>query len=652
LNNHTIKNRYPLPLIPDLIAAVRKAALFTKFDVRWGYNNVQIKPGDKWKAAFITPFGLYQPRVMFFGLTNSPATFQAMMNHIFQEEIREGWLVVYMDNLLIATKDDLRFHKQCVQRVLQKLLDHDLYLKLSKCEFHKKRIEYLGVVLEHGQVQMDPTKVKGVTEWIRPQNAKDIRSFLGFTGFYRYFIRDYSKIARPLIDLTKKNLWFTWTEKQQLAFERLKTLMCAKPVLHQPDYHKTFTLSTDASGYGVGAVLAQEGSPDPKTGKPRMHPVAYYSSTFTPTERNYDVYERELLAVVKALKNWRPHLAATEQPITILTDHANLLYWKNPKNVNRRVARWLTTLQDYNFIIRHVPGKIHAAADMLSRPPGVDIGTLDNQDVVVLPDKLFVRQAQLSESTKREILSQYHDDPTAGHPGRDNTITLVKRHHHWTGMNNWIRKYVEGCTVCQQNKNLPKKATPEYRIPVPTAALPFEVIAMDLITQLPESNGYDAILTIVDHGCTRAALFLPCKTTITGAEIARLYFDNVYRWFGLPKRIISDRDPRFTSSFATELVKAIQAQRNLSTAYHPQTDGLTERKNQWIEQYLRLFAADTQDDWDQWLTIATAVHNSWPNATTSVAPSQALLGYLPNLTCHRPICRMSLRAGVTRFASC
>ena len=632
LNEHTIKNRYPLPLIPDLIAAVRKAALFTKFDVRWGYNNVRIKKGDEWKAAFITPFGLYEPQVMFFGLTNSPATFQAMMNHIFQEEIREGWLVVYMDDLLIATKDDLNFHQQCVRRVLQRLLEHDLYLKLSKCEFHKRRIEYLGVVLEHGQVQMDPTKVKGVADWNRPQNAKDVRSFLGFTGFYRYFIKDYSKIARPLIDLTKKNLRFEWTEKQQQAFERLKTLMCAKPVLKQPDYNQTFTLSTDASGYGVGAVLAQEGQPDPKTGKPRMHPIAYYSSTFTPTERNYDVYERELLAIVKALKNWRPHLAATERPITILTDHANLLYWKNPKNVNRRVARWLTTLQDYNFVLKHVPGKIHAAADMLSRPPGVDTGTLDNQDVVVLPDKLFIRHTELTEDDKREILHQYHDDPTAGHPGRDNTIALVKRHHNWIGMDSWIRKYVEGCATCQQNKNLPKKATPEYRIPVPVTAVPFEVVAMDLITQLPPSNGYDAILTIVDHGCTRAALFLPCKTTITGSEIAQLYFDNVYRWFGLPSRIISDRDPRFTSSFATELVRAIQATRNLSTAYHPQTDGLTERKNQWVEQYLRLFAANTQDDWDKWLTIATAVHNSWPNATTKVAPSQAMLGYLPNLT--------------------
>jgi hypothetical protein len=223
---------------------------------------------------------------------------------------------------------------------------------------------------------------------------------------------------------------------------------------------------------------------------------------------------------------------------------------------------------------------------MLSRPPGVDIRTTDNQDMVVLPDKLFIRYTELSEDDKCAILHQYHDDPTAGHPGRDNTIMLVKQHHYWSGMDTWIRKYVEGCVTCQQNKNLLKKATPEYQIPVPVTAVPFEVIAMDLITQLPPSNGYDAILTIIDHGCTRAALFLPCKTTITGAEITQLYFNNVYRWFRLPRCIISDRDPRFTSSFTTELVKAIQAQRNLSTAYHPQTDGLTERKNQWIKQYL------------------------------------------------------------------
>ena len=175
-------------------------------------------------------------------------------------------------------------------------------------------------------------------------------------------------IARPLIELTKKAVPFHWEEPQMKAFETLKTLMCRCPILCQPKYDKPFFLATDASAYGVGAVLSQEGEPHPRTKKPTQHPIAYYSATFTPTKRNYDIYERELLAILKALEHWRPHLAATETPVTVLTNHANLTFWKNPRKVNRRVARWFATLQDYNLLIKHVPGKLHAAPDMLSRP--------------------------------------------------------------------------------------------------------------------------------------------------------------------------------------------------------------------------------------------------------------------------------------------
>jgi hypothetical protein len=570
---------------------------------------------------------------MFFGLTNSPATFQAMMNAIFREEILEGWLTVYMDDMLIATSDDTKFHQKCVHRILHKLRQNDLYLKPEKCFFHQKKIEFLGVILENGQVQMDPAKIKGVAEWPQPQNVRDVRAFLGFTGFYRYFVEKYSEIARPLINLTKKNEKFHWEDDQRVAFERLKLIMCQHPVLRQPDYTKPFFVSTDASSYGLGGVLFQEGPLNPKTKKPTHNPVAYYSATFTPTERNYDIYERELLAVIKTLKNWRPHLAATLTPVTILTDHANLQYWKVPRKINRRVARWMSDLQDYNLTIKHVPGKTHAAADMLSRPPGSDHGKDDNQDVTLLPPKIFVNQIKtLSEDDKRKILQQYHDAPTTGHPGRDNTIQIIKRHHQWQGMEQWITKYVQGCAHCQQNKVRHQKRTPLFRINVPIDATPFQVIAMDLITQLPPSNGYDAILTIVDHGCTRAAVFLPCKTTITGEEVAQLYLRHIYRWFGLPNKVISDRDPRFTSNFSKALCAALQIQQNISTAFHPQTDGLTERKNQWVEQYLRLFAAPDQTDWDQWLDLATFVHNQWPNGTTKVTPIEAILGYIPRGT--------------------
>ena len=210
LNEWTIRNRYPLPLISELISRVQGASLFSKFDIRWGYNNVRIKEGDEWKAAFITNQGLFEPRVMFFGLTNSPATFQTMMNAIFAEELRENWLTIYMDDILVHTTDDIATHREKVHKVLQKLRQHDLYLKPEKCQFEQKKVEFLGVILEKETVQMDPAKTKGIADWKTPQNLKDVRAFLGFTGFYRYFVPNYSKIARPLIELTKKAVPFHW----------------------------------------------------------------------------------------------------------------------------------------------------------------------------------------------------------------------------------------------------------------------------------------------------------------------------------------------------------------------------------------------------------------------------------------------------------
>ena len=307
-----------------MIAHIQGAKRFTKVDIRWGYNNVHIKEGDEHKVAFITNQGLFEPTVMFFGLTNSPATFQTMMNAIFAKEIAEGWLIVYMDDILVATKDNLKFHEKCVHHMLKKLKKHDLYLKPEKCVFNQKRIEFLGVILENRTVQMDLAKVKAVADWPPPQSVTDICSFLGFTGLYHYFIPNYSLIARPMIQLMQKNVPFNWDHSCTHAFEHLKSLMCTKQILQQPNYMKAFFLATDTSAYGVGAILLQEGELNPRTKKPMLCPIAYYSNTFTPTEQNYDIYKQEFLGVLKALKHFRSHVAATEIPVTILTDHTNL----------------------------------------------------------------------------------------------------------------------------------------------------------------------------------------------------------------------------------------------------------------------------------------------------------------------------------------
>jgi hypothetical protein len=383
VNKWTLKDRNVSPLIPEVIDQLSGCTLFTKFDVRWGYNNIRIQEGDEWKAAFLTPEGLFEPTVMFFGLTNSPATFQMMMNTIFRREVALGWLSVYMDDIAIHTKprpgeteeDHHARHQEYVHLVLDRLEANDLYLKPEKCAFEQKEIDYLGVIVGGNTLKMDPKKIEGVANWKEPTTITEVRKFLGFTGYYRYFVPNYSKITRPLLDLTKKSTPWHWEDRQQQAFDELKTHMCSKPVLKQPDFTRKFYLQVDASAYGVGAVLSQEGENTTtslaKHSAPTLHPTAYYLATFTPTERNYDIYERELLAIMKSLAHWRPYLGWTREPFTILTNHANLQYWKAPKNLNRRTARWHADLQEYNYEIKHIPGSTNIPADALSRPPGV-----------------------------------------------------------------------------------------------------------------------------------------------------------------------------------------------------------------------------------------------------------------------------------------
>ena len=651
LNKWTKKNRNVSPLIPSVVDRLAGCTLFTKFDIRWGYNNIRIKPGDEWKAAFLTPEGLFEPTVMFFGLTNSPATFQMMMNTIFRQPVMLGWFSIFMDDGVIHTKQKpgetkeqhIARHRRYVHEIFDTLAENDLYVKPEKCAFEQEEIEYLGVIVGKGRLRMDPKKLHAVLNYPTPRNATDVRAFLGFTGYYRYFVKNYSAIVRPLLALTRKLATFHWGKEEQAAFDEICTIMCKAPVLRQPDFQKKFYLQTDASAYGVGAVLSQEGDTTTpsltKFKKPVTHPVAFFSATFTPTERNYDIYERELLAVMKALAHWRPYLGWTKFPFTIMTDHANLQYWKSPKNLNRRTARWHADLQEYDYEILYVPGKTNTPPDALSRPPGADKGETDNKDVTVLPENRFVSASATVTpegkiivppilEVKRGIMTLMHDHPTAGHPGRDETIRRTQEKYWWPRMKEWIADYVKGCATCQQNKILThRQKTPVYRIPSQAGTLPFQNVAMDLITGLPERRNHNAILTIVDQGCSRAAVFLPCNTTITRAGIAQLYFNNVVRWFGIPKRIISDRDPRFTSHFAKALATKLGINQNLSTAFHPQTDGLSERKNQWVEQYLRLVTSAVPEDWDRWLTTASAVHNNRKNQTTGLSPNQILIGY-------------------------
>jgi len=267
--------------------------------------------------------------------------------------------------------------------------------------------------------------------------------------------------------------------------------------------------------------------------------------------------------------------------------------------------------------------KYNTTTTSLLKPPYGEIPGWRRNGRLVVP---------LDLTLKREIMRVVHEGLLTGHPGQDETIAQTCRKYWWPDLRLWIADYVWGCAICQQNKiNTHRTRPPMFKIPTDPAALPFQQIAMDLIIGLPELNQHNSILTIVDHGCSRAALFLPCTKEITRLKIAQLYFNHIYRWFGLPNKIISNRDPRFTSHFGKALAAKLGITQNLLTAFHPQTDGLSERKNQWIEQYLRLLTTAQQEDWDEWLTVASVVHNDRINSTLGMTPNEALFSFCPNL---------------------
>ncbi len=375
-------NQYLLPLISDLICDLSNAHIYTKLDIRWGYNNICIREGDEHKVAFKTKYGLFEPTVMYFGLTNSPATFQTMMNYIYHDVILKHescgtTICVYMDDISIATCTTMADHIMAVRDVLQVAHTHDLYFKPEKCLFHAPSMDYLGVILEKGVTRMDPVKIAGIDNWPTPKNITEVQRAVGFFNFYHPFIKNFAHIACPLHQLTRKDQEWQWGEHKQNAFDKLKALVTADPVLTHANLKDQFELEVDASGYMVGAVLLQ----CKEDGK--RHPIGYYLATLNKAQRNYNIYDLELLAIVMALKNWQLLLAGSPHKIIIYSDHLNLQYWKTPQRISRRVAREVLELSEYNFKIRHIPGKQNGRADTVTLPQNVslDLGSSVGRDM-------------------------------------------------------------------------------------------------------------------------------------------------------------------------------------------------------------------------------------------------------------------------------
>ncbi len=349
LNNITVKNTYPLPLMSSAFERLQGASIFTKLDLRNAYHLVRIRAGDEWKTAFNTPRGHFEYLVMPFGLSNSPAVFQALVNDVLRDMV-DQFIYVYLDDILIFSSS-LQEHVQHVRRVLQRLLENGLFVKAEKCAFHAQSVPFLGFIVSPEGVRMDPDRVKAVVDWPTPDSRKALLRFLGFANFYRRFIRNFSQLAAPLTALTSTKMTFRWSNAAEAAFTKLRGRFVSAPILRAPDPTRQFVVEVDASEVGVGAVLSQRATSDDK-----VHPCAFFSHRLSPAERNYDIGNRELLAVKLALEEWRHWLEGSGVPFIVWTDHKNLEYIQSAKRLNSRQARWALFFGRFDFSISYRPG--------------------------------------------------------------------------------------------------------------------------------------------------------------------------------------------------------------------------------------------------------------------------------------------------------
>ncbi|KAJ9537587.1 hypothetical protein OSB04_030320 [Centaurea solstitialis] len=657
LNKVTIKNKYPLPRIDDLFDQLQGASYFSKIDLRSGYHQLKVCEEDVPKTAFRTRYGHYEFLVMPFGLTNAPAAFMDMMNRVCRSML-DKFVIVFIDDILVYSKSEAD-HMKHLREMLETLRKERLYAKFSKCEFWLRQVQFLGHTISYDGVSVDPSKVEAVKNWEQPKNVSEIRSFLGLAGYYRRFIRDFSKIAVPLTSLTRKDVKFEWGEAQENAFQALKSCLTNAPVLALPEGSDDLVVYSDASKLGLGCVLMQQGKV-----------IAYASRQLKDCEKNYPTHDLELAAVVFALKLWRHYLYGTK--CQLFTDHRSLKYIFTQQTLNMRQQRAMELIKDYDCEIMYHPGKANVVADALSRKTYANsmcyaithtsvtstlvddirkwqlealksdrvkaermVGyaqylTEDNQGLKVFKDRVWIPKLG---SIRELVLSEAHKSRMSVHPGSTKMYYDLKSDYWWPGMKRDIARYVEQCVTCSQVKAEHQKPYGSLQ-PLDIPMWKWEELTMDLVTKLPKTaRQHDSIWVVVDR-LTKSAHFLPVRESYSMDKWAQTYIDEIIKRHGVPLKVISDRDSRFTSKFWAGLQRELGTCVALSTAYHPQTDGQSERTIQTLEDMLRACILEFGGSWDVHLPLVEFSYNNSYHSTIGMAPFEALYGR----KCRTPLC--------------
>lgn len=659
INKHTINDAYPLPHIDGIMSRLPPAKFITGLDMKHAFWQIPLDEKSRQITAFTVPNRpLYQYTVMPFGLCNAPQTLCRLMDRVIPAHLRTR-VFVYLDDLLVLS-DDFDSHLVLLQEVALCLRKANLTINIAKSKFCLTEIKYLGFIVGQGQLRTDSEKIKAIVDFPVPSSVKQLRSFLGLSGWYRRFIDNFSSISFPLTNLLRKNQIFSWNDEAQHAFEKLKSLMTSAPILMTPNFSKKFILQCDASLHGLGCVLTQENDDGIEL------PIAFMSAKLTKAQRNYSVTELECLAVVQGIKKFRAYIEGTE--FSVITDHASLQWLMRQRDLSGRLARWALKLQGYTFTIQHRKGTENVVADTLSRISEGEVNAMDENGPIVdlssehfnsedysklknnvcqnqsrfpdlkIIDKFLYKRTQFSKASDDQdacwklwvpkdiipdVLYRAHNPPSSAHCGMSKMIEKLKRHLFWPKMVSNIREYVSNCETCRCTKSPNIVLRPPMGRPM-MSERPFQKLFLDILGPYPRSkNGNIGLLIIVDH--LSKFMFLHPLKKFTSKNICDYLRNYIFSIFGVPESVLTDNGSQFKAGLFESFLTKFGVKHICTAIYSPQANS-SERVNRSVIASIRAYIGKDHTNWDCYLPEICSSLRSTVHRSTGFSPYHLVFG--------------------------